>query len=175
MVSKYWTDIKNDLPEAYYESVEYADVGKMPISVNGVRLRRSSRLPSPPIPVSTVSAFQAWNSLIEEEDIGANRRLSCDGGWVDMLDGVDKRVLREARNGTGRSHHTGQIASHTEVGGFPDLDTGVPCNDADRDGMPDKFEARYGLDADDPVDAMQDPDGDGYTNLEEFLNGSVPR
>ncbi len=45
--------------------------------------------------------------------------------------------------------------------------------DADMDGLPDAWEARYGLD---PTrdDADGDPDGDGFTNLEEYLCNTDP-
>jgi hypothetical protein len=41
--------------------------------------------------------------------------------------------------------------------------------------MPDEFEERFGFDPTDTADASGDADGDGYTNLEEYLNGSVPK
>ena len=42
------------------------------------------------------------------------------------------------------------------------------------DGMPDWWEILHGLDPFDPADAGEDPDGDGVTNLEEFLAGTDP-
>lgn len=36
--------------------------------------------------------------------------------------------------------------------------------------MPDFWELRIGLNADDAADANADLDGDGYTNVEEYLN-----
>jgi hypothetical protein len=47
-------------------------------------------------------------------------------------------------------------------------------NDTDGDGMPDWFEDAYGLDKYNPGDASLDKDGDGLTNLEEFLLGTRP-
>ena len=41
--------------------------------------------------------------------------------------------------------------------------------DTDGDGMPDKWELRYKLDPRNPADAAADTDGDGFTNLEEYL------
>jgi len=46
--------------------------------------------------------------------------------------------------------------------------------DSDGDGMPDAWEARYTSDLNDPNDAAMDEDGDGITNLNEFLSGTPP-
>ena len=46
--------------------------------------------------------------------------------------------------------------------------------DADRDRLPDWWEVRCGLDPSDPSDAALDPDGDGFSNLAEFRNGTDP-
>ncbi len=49
-----------------------------------------------------------------------------------------------------------------------------PKFDGDNDGMPDQWELVYGLDPDDPADAQIDSDGDGLTNLEEYMALSNP-
>jgi hypothetical protein len=46
--------------------------------------------------------------------------------------------------------------------------------DSDEDGMPDGWEFYYGLNPDDPSDGPEDLDGDGYSNLEEFAEGTDP-
>ena len=46
--------------------------------------------------------------------------------------------------------------------------------DTDVDGMPDWLEELYGLNKCDGADADGDADGDGVSNLQEFLNGTVP-
>jgi hypothetical protein len=46
--------------------------------------------------------------------------------------------------------------------------------DSDEDGMPNRWERLHGLDENDASDAAFDPDGDGLTNAEEFIVGSVP-
>jgi hypothetical protein len=40
--------------------------------------------------------------------------------------------------------------------------------------MPDTWERKFGLEPDDPSDGASDADGDGYTNVEECLNGTNP-
>jgi hypothetical protein len=51
------------------------------------------------------------------------------------------------------------------------LDT---TKDSDDDGMSDDWEIYYGLDPNDPKDAMEDTDNDGYLNNMEFVQGSEP-
>ena len=46
--------------------------------------------------------------------------------------------------------------------------------DADHDGAEDWWETEFGFDSLDPADAALDPDGDGLTNLAEFLAGTNP-
>jgi hypothetical protein len=60
-------------------------------------------------------------------------------------------------------------------GPWPDLSGGAPPPDADHDGMPDAWEAEHGLDAANSGDGPLDADGDVYTNVEEYLNGTGPR
>ena len=46
--------------------------------------------------------------------------------------------------------------------------------DADGDGLPDEWEKRFGIGRGDASDATADDDGDGFTNLEEFLAKTDP-
>lgn len=41
--------------------------------------------------------------------------------------------------------------------------------------MPDEWETKYGLNPQNVSDAALDADKDGYTNIEEYLNGTDPR
>jgi hypothetical protein len=83
---------------------------------------------------------------------------------------VDARILREYEAGTG-----GIIDSQREVGGYPELKSAPPPQDTDGDGMPDAWEAQHSLNPRDPSDGSTDADGDLYTNIEEWLNGTDPR
>ncbi len=86
-----------------------------------------------------------------------------------VRDAVDERVIRDIRARTGKL-----IDSQAEVGGWPELEAAPAPADSDGDGMPDTWEEGQGLDAHDPGDGNGDLDGDGYTNLEEYLNGLCP-
>ena len=41
----------------------------------------------------------------------------------------------------------------------------------DKDGMPDAWETANGLNPNDASDATKDCTGDGYTNIEKYING----
>ena len=47
--------------------------------------------------------------------------------------------------------------------------------DADGDGLPDEWEKKYGLNANDASDANADLDKDGFTNLEEYVAKTNPK
>ncbi len=64
------------------------------------------------------------------------------------------------------------VASSPDTDG--DMVADFADNDDDADGMPDEWELQFGLDPLNPADAAQDADGDGITNLQEFLNGTSP-
>jgi pectate lyase len=51
-----------------------------------------------------------------------------------------------------------------------DVPGGTAPPDTDQDGMPDAWESENGLDASDPEDRNADRNGDGWTNLEEYVN-----
>ncbi len=100
-------------------------------------------------------------------ECGAYRQLNGDGGWVHNRDAVDIRLVEECRTRNG-----GQLPDTEEdVGGYPVISSGTPYPDTDGDGMADDWETAQGLDPNDPADGNQDADLDGYTNVEEFLNG----
>ena len=50
--------------------------------------------------------------------------------------------------------------------------TVVTTGDQDEDGLPDDFERANGLDANDPIDALEDGDGDGVSAVDEYLAGT---
>jgi hypothetical protein len=119
-----------------------------------------------PADVETESAEQAFESVLD--DVGCN---------FPELDQHDQRVLHETRSGTttyvgSKSGKPGLPDSQRDVGGWEDYPhVERPADwDPDHDGMPTQWELARGLDPSDPSDGPLDPDGDGYTNLEDYLN-----
>src|SRR5215831_4922709 len=69
------------------------------------------------------------------------------------------------------SYKIGIITDPIQVGGYPDY-KGISYKDSDKDGMPDDYERKMGLDPNNAADAAQPAkDKSGYTNIEVYLNG----
>ena len=120
--------------------------------------------------------------------------LDNSGANFPRRDAVDARIVKQVReNKVDLSNYTviedlyqfehrrlgpdsykkGIITDIRQVGGYPDY-KGKPVKDSDMDGMPDKWEKKYGLDPKDPSDAKGDISGDGYSNIEKYINGINP-
>lgn len=94
--------------------------------------------------------------------------LAQAGAVLPRRDAVDTRLVRQVRLGQGTT-----ISDPDEVGGYPLMRGGPAPADRDGDGMPDDWETAHGLDPDNPDDCRSDADGDGYTNIEAYLEGLV--
>ncbi|MEX0987883.1 MAG: T9SS type A sorting domain-containing protein [Bacteroidales bacterium] len=104
--------------------------------------------------------------------------MSRAGAILPKRDPIDARIICETVTGTaqyGGNYAVGQgiIDSQGTVGGWPILESTPPPDDTDKDGMPDDWEDANGLNKNDPADRNGDDDGDGYTNLEAYLNELV--
>jgi hypothetical protein len=119
--------------------------------------------------VTAESAAEAYENVLS--DVGCN---------LPMLDDHDRRVIQETQDGAttykGRiTSYPGLPDSQEDVGGweeYPKVHRPAAW-DTDNDGMPDAWEKEHGFDPSDANDGQQDTDGDGYTNLEAYLNGIV--
>jgi len=125
-------------------------------------------------PITDTTAFEAYDEVlaITGAGAGASARLDCSGNFVPHSDQVDLRIIDDVKN------ITGNIINHPDdVGGWPDIDPGTPCEDTDQDGMADEWEnLQFGnLDRGSSDDSSSDFDGDGYTDLEEYFNGTDPK
>ena len=106
-------------------------------------------------PITPMTAEAAYEAVCE----------SC-GATLPRRDAVDTRIIQQLQSASG-----GLINSPKDVGGWPLLASEAAPSDEDQDGMPDGWEAQYGLQS---STAGGDLDGDGYTNIEEYLNGTDP-
>lgn len=145
--------------------------------------------PFPHAPLQILSATDAYKFV-----------LAHAGADLPDRDAVDTRIIEEVRTGVIPPLHiakgsqekaefygyaqkwTDQLAEQvkqgfitdpSEVGGWPEY-KGTPYKDSDGDGMPDDWEKAHDLNPKDPSDAVKDTDGDGYSNIEEFINGTDP-
>lgn len=96
-------------------------------------------------------------------------------GIIKTKDGLENSIGSEFihRRLPADSYKKGIITSPDQVGGYPEY-KGKAYRDSDGDGIPDKWEKKYGLDPKDPSDANRDMNGDGYTNIETYFNGIDP-
>lgn len=120
--------------------------------------------------------------------------LANAGALLPRRDAVDKRVTEQVRTGKvvynkdfsdtlkpqfehrrlpKTSYMQGIITDIRQVGGYPEY-KGTPYKDSDKDGMPDDWEIKYHLNPNDPSDAVKDCNGDGYTNIEKYINNIDP-
>jgi hypothetical protein len=120
--------------------------------------------------VTVQSATDAYKSVLS--DVGQTQPV---------LDDHDIRIINETLNGTYK--YQGSV---TGKPGFPDKESDVggyenypvvnrASNwDSDKDGLPDFWEKMLGTNPNSPSgdfsDSNADPDKDGYTNLEDYLN-----
>jgi Pectate lyase len=121
--------------------------------------------------------------------------LANAGATLPKRDAVDSRVTEEVRTGKivynekykddGKpqfkhrqnprdSYKQGIITDIAQVGGYPVYKSVKPLKDTDNDGMPDEWEIKNGLNPKDASDAVKDCNGDGYTNIEKYINGIDP-
>jgi hypothetical protein len=132
----------------------------------------ASRIRGTPLANTTFPITAIPNANVEATVlpiVGASRRLDCNGNWVMNRDAVDIRYINEYNTGTGRS---ADVTDEGQVGGYPAIAAGTPCPDSDLDGMPNDYEsARPGLSNSNAADRNSDQDGNGYTELEEYLDG----
>jgi pectate lyase len=120
-----------------------------------------AREPFPTPPVTTQSALQAFQIVLEEA-----------GAILPARDAIDLRIINDIRHGTGAVIN---FETDVPMGGRWQTYRSLPApKDSDGDGIPDYWEEQFGLNKNSAADAMQDRDGDGYTNIEEYVNNTDP-
>jgi hypothetical protein len=138
----------------------YGDPNQEQIERNIAACRVNQPLPMAPLTIH--SAQEAFERVLEGAGASLPRR-----------DAVDQRIVKEVRTGK-VTFGNGIITDPSQVGGWPVLKPAPAPVDADADGMPDAWEKAHGLNPNDASDSSGDKDNDGYTNVEEYLNGTDP-
>ena len=116
------------------------------------------------------------------------------GASLPKRDIVDKRIIKQVRTGEvyydkkadsktyyqfkhrslkPDSYKMGIITDISQVGGYP-VYKGKPYKITNGDGIPDAWKIKYGFDPKGPSIANGDMNGDGYTNIEKYINGIDP-
>src|SRR6266498_181693 len=129
-----------------------------PLTIEGKKQIETVSQPFASAPVEISSAKDAYEAVLKS--VGAS---------LPHRDSVDMKIVDEVRLGKGSI-----IDSQREVGGWPELQSLRPSDDSDSDGMPDNWERAHRFNPDNSSDSAADKDNDGYTNLEEYLNGTDP-
>ena len=117
--------------------------------------------------VSDKQVFAGSNvKILDSQDVKAYV-LANVGAAPGQRDAVDARIIASTGDKTGRI-----VDSVAEAGG-PAANIAVRhATDSDGDGMPNWFEDVYGLDSR-VANANGDNDRDGFTNVEEYINGLI--
>jgi len=161
------------------------------------RAPRASVLPK----IRVLEPFPHAALPLQPADLAYRTVLANAGATLPRRDAVDERIIHQVRTGTVTPTQVapsslekarfygyaprwvdelaglvagGFVTDPAEVGGYPEY-RGQPYLDTDADGLPDAWETTHGLNPKDATDATADLNGDGYTNIEDFINGLDPR
>ena len=109
------------------------------------------------MPINQQTAQNAYNDVLLKAGCSFPTRDKVD---ADIIDDVKKGIAKYGKNGI--------ISKPSDVGGWPILNSLPAPTDTDHDGIPDAWEISHNLDPN-KASNNEDRDGDGYTNLEEYL------
>ena len=137
-------------------------------------VRNSERGSASPL-AKVLTPFEAWPVNQQTAQEAYESVLAGAGATLPRRDAVDRRVISSIRSGEFATK-TGIVKDPKDVGGYPEyaFDPDDVRVDSDGDGMPDDWETEHQLNPATAADGPLDKDQDGYSNVEEFLNGTDP-
>lgn len=112
-----------------------------------------------------LSAEEAYNNVLN--DVGANKSLNENGTYKNNSDEMDNLYISAVIKDKGTSSY--RSVSDWVLPVMENKNNLVSYQDSDLDGMPDNWEVEKGLNPN-LDDSSGDINGDGYTNIEEFIN-----
>jgi pectate lyase len=128
--------------------------------------------------VSVSTPFPVLDLPVRSAEQAMKDILAHGGCSLPQRDTLDLRILRELGDRTGRvidvqgGYPHGTPFEQT-LTAWPILKSLPAPTDTDRDGMPDAWERKHGLNPKDPSDASRQPAGSSYTHIERYLNSLV--
>jgi serine protease AprX len=146
---------------------------KPDISAPGVNIRSS-------VPGNGYAGGWSGTSMAGPHVVGVVALLiSAHPELKGQVDGIERIIEHTAVPRT-NSESCGGIAgtaipNNTYGWGRADALAALGLNDSDSDALPDWWELWHNLDPNNPSDAVLDSDGDGVSNLNEYLAGTDPR
>ena len=150
--------------KVFLEDNAYEEDGSI---IDPMRKSRLVEIKNAPQPVSA-PAFSGSGVRVLSASVAKDLVLAEAGAIWPQRDAIDRRLVQDFFNETGE-----MIDSPREVGGWPEPPTSEAPVDGDRDGMPDNWELQQGLNPHNGSDNNLDADGDGYTNIEEYINFAI--
>lgn len=133
----------------------------------------------------------AWPAMPIKQELAEDAYFSVlqyAGAFLPKRDKIDERIIQETTEGNASYEGSwykkkkkmadttlisGIIDSQNDVGGWPELESTPAPKDTDHDGMPDTWEIDKKLNPKDASDGNKDRNGNGYTNVEEYINKLV--
>lgn len=120
--------------------------------------------PHPAVTMPVQTAAEAYESVLRS--VGASYKR----------DTLDERIINDVKNRTGKfidvqggfPHGTGYEMT---ISAWPLLKQLAAPADTDKDGMPDEWEKKQGLNPADPADAAKNKLYSHYSNIEVYING----
>ncbi len=170
-----WFPPGNNRPGKWYVAGNFFEGQPNVTADNWLGVKDSDRNPAPPN-ARVLTPFEGWPVNQQNAKEAYDTVLAKAGATRPRRDAVDQRVIESIRTGKFLTEN-GIVNDPRQVGGYPQygFDPNQLPNDSDGDGMPDVWEMKHGLDLHSPKDSAADSDKDGYTNMEEYLNGTDPR